>query len=161
MIRAVDLASCLSAIPDRRRAQGKICSQVGVILFAIVAMLSGARYYRQIHALIDHRLVLLNAAFPGAAHWRPRAFMSVRGNLLDPVELKQAFRRHAEGLDRSCAAAPSRLIAIDGKTLRQSFDAFAERKAAHVLSALAVDHQIILAYQSLTRNPMKSLRRRR
>ena len=52
-----------------------------------------------------------------------------------------------EGLDQSCAAAPSRFIAIDGKTLRQSFDAFADRKAAHVLSAFAVDHQIILAHE--------------
>ena len=34
-----------------------------------------------------------------------------------------------------------------GKTLRQSFDAFADRKAAHVLSAFAVDHQIILAHE--------------
>ena len=49
--------------------------------------------------------------------------------------------------DQSCAAAPSRFIAIDGKTLRQSFDAFADRKAAHVLSACAVDHQIILAHE--------------
>ena len=66
---------------------------------------------------------------------------------LDPNELEQAFRRHAESLDSSCAAAPSRFIAIDGKTLRQSFDAFADRKAAHVLSAFAVEHQIILAHE--------------
>ena len=31
--------------------------------------------------------------------------------------------------------------------MRQSFDAFADRKAAHVLSAFAVDHQIILAHE--------------
>ena len=52
-----------------------------------------------------------------------------------------------KGSINSCAAAPSRFIAIDGKTLRQSFDAFADRKAAHVLSAFAVDHQIILAHE--------------
>jgi hypothetical protein len=32
------------------------------------------------------------------------------------------LRRHAESLDRFGAAASSRFIAIDGKTLRQSFD---------------------------------------
>jgi hypothetical protein len=112
-------------------------------------MLSGARSYRQIHTLIHKRLTLLNAAFPGAALRRAPAYTSVRGILqqLDPDELEQAFRRHAECLDRSCAAGPSRFIAIDGKTLRQSFDAFADRKAAHVLSAFAVDHQIILAHE--------------
>jgi DDE_Tnp_1-associated len=144
----IDLASCLAAIPDRRRAEGKIYNQVGVILFSIIAMLSGARSYRQIHALIRARLSLLNAAFPEAALRRAPAYTSVRGilHLLDPHELEQAFRRHAESLDSSCAA-PSRFIAIDGKTLRSSFDAFADRKAAHVLSAFAVDHQIILAHE--------------
>jgi hypothetical protein len=34
-----------------------------------------------------------------------------------------------------------------GKTLRGSFDAFADRKAAHLLSAFAVDHRIILAHE--------------
>ena len=154
MIPAINLASCLAAIPDRRRAEGKMYGQAGVILFSIIAMLSGARSYRQIHALIDKRLALLNAAFPDAALRRAPAYTSVRGILqqIDPDELEQAFRRHAEGLDRSCAAGtapsgPSRFIAIDGKTLRQSFDAFADRKAAHVLSAFAVDHQIILAHE--------------
>lgn len=146
---SVDLASCLAAIPDRRRAEGKMYGQVGVILFSIIAMLSGARSYRQIHALIDRRLALLNAAFPTAALRRAPAYTSVRGILqqIDPDELERAFRRHAEALDRSGGAGPSRFIAIDGKTLRQSFDAFHDRKAAHVLSAFAVDHQIILAHE--------------
>ena len=134
----IDLASCLAAIPDSRRAEGKIYGQVGVILFSIIAMLSGARSYRQIHTLIRARLALLNAAFPDAALRRAPAYTSVRGILqrIDPAELEQAFRRHAEGLDRAGVDAPSRFIAIDGKTLRQSFDAFADRKAAHVLERL-------------------------
>jgi hypothetical protein len=149
MSPAIDIASCLATIPDRRRAEGKMYSQVGVILFAIIAMLSGARSYRQIHALMHQRLGLLNAAFPDVALRRAPAYTSVRGILqqINPDELESAFRRHAEALDRSGAAAPSRFIAIDGKTLRQSFDAFADRKAAHVLSAFAVDHQIILAHE--------------
>jgi hypothetical protein len=149
MTLTIDLASCLATIPDRRRAEGKIYSQVGVILFSIVAMLSGARSYRQIHTLIKRRLAILNAAFPQAALRRAPAYTSVRGILqqLDPAELERAFRQHAQELDRCCAAAPSRFVAIDGKTLRQSFDAFADRKAAHVLSAFAVDHRIILAHE--------------
>ncbi|MFG1352657.1 transposase family protein [Xanthobacter autotrophicus ATCC 700552] len=130
-------------------------SQVGVILFSLIAMLSGARSYRQIHTLIDRRLALLNAAFPAVALRRAPAYTSVRGILqrLDPAELERAFRRHADGLDQACAATPSRFIAIDGKTLRQSFDAFADRKAAHLLSAFAVDHRIILAHEVIERDP--------
>ena len=36
------------------------------------------------------------------------------------------------------------VVAIDGKTLRGSFDAFNDQKAAHVLSAFAVDDALIL-----------------
>lgn len=152
MTPAIDLVSCLAAIPDRRRAEGKMYGQVGVILFSIIAMLSGARSYRQIHALIAARLPLLNAAFPKAALRRAPAYTSVRGILrqIDPDALEVAFRRHAQELEQICAPAdPSRFIAIDGKTLRQSFDAFSDTKAAHVLSAFAVDHQIILAHEAV------------
>lgn len=154
MTPSLDLSSCLALIPDRRRAEGKMYSQVGVILFSIIAMLSGARSYRQIHALIHNRLAVLNAAFPNVALRRAPAYTSVRGILqrIDPDDLEEAFRRHAQHLDRSGGAGsrssgPSRFIAIDGKTLRQSFNAFADRKAAHVLSAFAVDHQIILGHE--------------
>lgn len=90
----IDLASCLAAIPDRRRAEGKFYNQTGVILFAIIAMLSGARSYRQIHTLIRIRLELLNAAFPSIALRRAPAYTSVRGILrqLDQDALEQAFR---------------------------------------------------------------------
>ena len=135
MSTAIDLVTCLATIPDRRRAEGKMFNQAGVILFSIIAMLSGARSYRQIHALIHSRLALLNAAYPGVALRRAPAYTSVRSILhkIDPAELEKAFRRHADGLDRSCGAGPSGFIAIDGKTLK--------------LSAFGVDHQIILAHE--------------
>jgi hypothetical protein len=37
-------------------------------------------------------------------------------------------------------------IAVDGKTLRGSFDAFADKKAAHMLSALRHADQIVLGH---------------
>ena len=41
-------------------------------------------------------------------------------------------------------------MAIDGKTLCGSFDAFHDRKAAHVLSAFATDGQIILGHLAIS-----------
>src|SRR4051794_41746535 len=95
-----DLLTCLAAIPDRRRAEGKIYGQAGVILFSILAMVSGARSYRQIHTLIDRRLGLLNAAFPGAALRRAPTYKSGRGILprLAAAHQEQAVPRHAPGL---------------------------------------------------------------
>jgi len=37
-------------------------------------------------------------------------------------------------------------VAIDGKTLRRSFDNFQDRRAAHMLSAFAADTALILAH---------------
>ncbi len=37
-------------------------------------------------------------------------------------------------------------VAVDGKTLRGSFDAFRDRKAAHMMSALRHADQIVLAH---------------
>ena len=37
-------------------------------------------------------------------------------------------------------------IAVDGKTLRGSFDAFNDRKAAHMLSALRQADQIVIGH---------------
>jgi len=37
-------------------------------------------------------------------------------------------------------------VAIDGKTLRRSFDNFLDRRAAHILSAFASDTELVLAH---------------
>src|SRR3954447_25764664 len=79
LLMTTDLLTCLATIPNRRRAEGKMYGQAGVILFSILAMVSGARSYRQIHTLIDRRLGLLNAAFPGAALRRGAAHTSAAG----------------------------------------------------------------------------------
>src|SRR4051794_32935963 len=110
-----DLLTCLTAIPDRRRAEGKMYGQAGVILFSILAMVSGARSYRQIHALIDRRLGLLNAAFPGAALRRAPAYTSVRGILPGVCwgGTGQGFRRHPPGGGPTNGAPPPPLLSPD------------------------------------------------
>lgn len=65
---------------------------------------------------------------------------------VDAQALEQAFRRNAAGL----AAPPSRgelaAVAIDGKTLPGSFDAFEDRKATHMLTALRQSDRIVLGH---------------
>ena len=56
------------------------------------------------------------------------------------------FRRHAAGLNAARRGPEQRRIALDGKTLRHSFDNFNDRKAAQVPSAFAVDTALVLAH---------------
>jgi hypothetical protein len=65
---------------------------------------------------------------------------------VDPAALEEAFRRHAVSIETSSSQGEFIAIAIDGKTLRGSFDAFEDRKAAHMMSALRQADQIVLAH---------------
>ncbi len=67
--------------------------------------------------------------------------------------LEAAFRRHAGDLNARPAAETLRTVALDGKTLRGSFDHLTDCKAVHVLSAFASDAALILAHQELAGAP--------
>src|SRR3954449_5213146 len=64
---------------------------------------------------------------------------------LDPTDLEQAFRLHAEGLSGS-GADGLKLLAVDGKSLRGSFDTLKDKKATQILSVFATDGRSILAH---------------
>src|SRR4051794_41291510 len=118
LLMTTDLLTCLATIPDRRRAVGKMYGQAGVILFSILAMVSGARSYRQIHTVIDRRLGLLNAAFPGAALRRAPPYTSGGGILPGGGETQpgKGVRPHPAGGGHTRAAAPPPLLALDRET---------------------------------------------
>ena len=143
------LLAMLSEVPDPRRAEGKLYALAPVLLFAVLAMLAGAKSYRQIHSFIKLHRERLNAAF-GLGWRRAPAYTSIRFILqgLDAADLERAFRAHSRDLWRPAPDVPP-LIAIDGKTLRRSFDTFADRKAAHVLSAFAAEDLLILGHLSV------------
>ena len=66
---------------------------------------------------------------------------------VDPAQLEAAFRKHAASISTPLEASRDpTAIAVDGKTLRGSFDAFSDRKAAHMMSALRQADQIVLGH---------------
>lgn len=146
------LLSLFSEVTDPRRGQGKMYPLPPILLFTVLAMLAGAESYRQVHAFIHIHRNRLNAAF-GLSLRKAPAYTTLRFILrgLDGAQLEQVFRRHAAELSTPVIVdghAPI-CVAIDGKTLRGSFDAFNDRKAAHVLSAFASDGQIILGHLAI------------
>ena len=67
---------------------------------------------------------------------------------LDGDALERAFRRHAAGLlARPEGRMPA--VALDGKTLKGSFDHLHDRKAAQALSAFASEAAILLAHSEI------------
>ena len=149
------LLDVLADVPDPRRAQGQLYKLPHVLLFAILAIVSGCNSYRGIVTFIAVHRRRLNATF-GLKWRRAPAHTAVRYILqgLDPVAVEAAFRRHAALLQTARATPGQGSIALDGKTLRGSveprgspdFDKFRDRAAAQVLSAFATDTALVLAH---------------
>lgn len=137
----------LGEIPDPRRGQGKMYQLPYVLLFAILAIVTGADSFRGIRTFIKAHRLRLNAAF-GLTWRRAPAHTAIRYILqgLDPEMVERTFRQHAARLNAEPAKCAKRAIALDGKTLRRSFDNFHDRKAAQVLTAFATDTALVLAH---------------
>jgi DDE_Tnp_1-associated len=112
--------------------------------------MSGARSYRGIITFLEERRDLLNQHF-GMALKRAPAVNTLRTVLqsLDAEALEQAFRHHARDLLSVVEADGKPMIALDGKTLRGSFDHLNDKKAAQTLTAFASSSAILLAHMPI------------
>jgi hypothetical protein len=150
MVPFCRLLAALGEVPDPRRAEGKRYPLAPLLLFTVLALLSGATSYRRIIIFLEQRRVVLNTLF-GVSLKRAPSINTLRAVLqdLDGEALEQAFRRHAEGL--LPAAEPGRMavVALDGKTLKGSFDHLTDRTAAQALSAFASEAAILLAHSEI------------
>jgi hypothetical protein len=143
------LLAALSDVPDPRRAAGKRYPLAPLLLFTVLALLSGATSYRRIIVFLEQRREVLNELF-GLTLRRAPSVNTLRTVLqdLDADALERAFRQHATGLlARPEGQMPA--IALDGKTLKGSVDHLNDRKAAQALSAFASEAAILLAHSEI------------
>jgi hypothetical protein len=150
MVPFAGLLAALEQVPDPRRRQGQRYGLASLLLFAVLAVLAGATSYRRIRLFIGVHRERLNATF-GTRFRRAPAVNTLRTLLhaLDPADIEAAFRRHAEHLGGAVVPAARRVVALDGKTLRGSFDHLDDQAAAQVLSAFASEGALILAHQEI------------
>jgi pullulanase/glycogen debranching enzyme len=138
----------LFKIKDHRRKQGRRYELGHILLFSILAMLSGADSYRKVRKFIVAHYDTLDEIF--ALNWkRMPAYTSIRDIIqgTSATELEQSFRQYSQVLAES--DAPKQFIGCDGKVLRGSFDHFRDQKAVQILSAFAGNTDIILAHEEI------------
>jgi hypothetical protein len=156
MVPFAGLLAALEEIPDPRRRQGRRYPLAPLLLYSVLAVLAGAASYRGILTFIGVHRERLNAAF-GTRLRRAPAVNTLRDlfQALEPAALEAAFREHARALAGAVpASGPGpRVIALDGKTLRRSFDHLNDAAAAHVLGAFACDAALILAHREVRAAP--------
>jgi hypothetical protein len=152
MIPFAHLLNALEEINDPRRLQGRRYKLSYLLLYSVLGILSGATSYRSICTFIRERKDILEELY-GVGLRRVPAVNTIRNGIhaLTASHLEEIFRRHAEALLTSPGAADTDsvrhppAIALDGKTLRHSFDHLNDQKAAQILTAFSCDYAIILA----------------
>lgn len=142
------LESFLFKIQDHRRAQGRRYEQRYILLFAVLAILSGATSYRKIERFISGNYTKLDDIFD--LQWKRRpAYTTIRDIIQNTsgAELEKCFREYSASL--STESETTQFIGCDGKVLRGSFDHFEDQKAIQILSAFLTDGHLILAHEEI------------
>jgi hypothetical protein len=150
MVPFSHLLNALETIPDPRRAQGQRYPFSYLLLFTVLALLSGASSYEDIIAFFQDGRETLNRYF-GVNLKRAPVVNTLRVLLqnLNAMKLEGAFQAHAKILLRNRAPVGSPTIALDGKVLRGSFDNMADKRAAQVLTAFASEAALVLAHTEI------------
>lgn len=142
----------LDALPDPRRRQGVRYPLVSVVVIALMAMVCGSDDAEAMQLWgetnepwlatfldLPHGPPTQDVFLAVFAALNPQAFSAV---LRHWAALLAARLRHAEG-PRS-AAAPSKQLAVDGKTSRRSHDAPRGQRALHTVSAYLAGAGLVL-----------------
>lgn len=134
-------ARCFEALPDPRTGNAKRHNLLDCLTIALTATICGAESCVDIADFAQDRRALFEEflELPGGVPSHDTFSRLFR--LLDPAQFATCFGRF---LDELGQLGPG-VIAIDGKTLRRSFDAAARRSALHVVSAFATERKLILA----------------
>ncbi len=143
------LYKTLTAIPDSRRGQGRKYKQCDILFLSVLGILSGATSYRKLHTFLEEHLKYFKKKF--SLSWKKAPSYNVIRRVIQGVSsdgLEKAFRDQAKelaGLEKEMV----RIVSLDGKTLRGSFDHFEDEKAIQVFSAFLLGENIILAHEEI------------
>jgi predicted transposase YbfD/YdcC len=142
------LKSFLSKIKDHRRKQGRRYELEHILLFAILAILSGATSYRKIHQFIVAHYDTLDEIFD--LNWKRMPTHTTIRDIIQGTsrtEVEKSFRAYSKELAQN--DREKQFVGWDGKVLRGSFDHFNDHKAIQILSVFVNDSRIILAHEEI------------
>jgi pullulanase/glycogen debranching enzyme len=144
------LQSFLFQVKDHRRKQGQRYQLGHILLFSILAILSGADSYRKVQKFIVSHYERLDEIFE--LNWkRMPAHTTIRDIIqgTSGTELEQSFRQYSQVL--AASETEKQFLGCDGKILQGSFDHFQDQKAVQILSIFNSGSQIILAHEEIAR----------
>jgi predicted transposase YbfD/YdcC len=151
------LIDTLGEIPDPRRGNAQRHELLDILAIALVASVCGAESCVDFAEFAEDREPLLRE-FLGLKNGLPShdTFSRVF-RLLDPAAFGRAFEAFLDDL----GAAGDGVLAIDGKTLRRSFDRAAGRSALHVVTAFGTGARVAIAQRAVPEGENETLAARR
>ena len=133
--------TALTVIPDHRSEQGRRHPLGSLLAIAICAVICGADNWVAIEAWGKAKLDWLQTFLDLPSGIPSHDTFGRVFAALDPDEFQNAFITWTLGLSESLAGS---VVAVDGKTLRRSFDRANERAAIHMVSAWSAPQGICL-----------------
>lgn len=138
---------CFEDLADPRRGNARRHDLLEVLTIALAASVCGAEScvdfadFAEMKEGVLRQFLRLENGLPSHATFS-RIF-----RLLDPEAFSVCFTRFAEGL--AGATRAEGVVAIDGKTLRRSFDRAAGASPLHMVSAFASEARVVLGQVSV------------
>ena len=140
------LITIFDKIPDKRRKEGQLFKLSHILFFSVLATLSGANSYRSIHTYIKTNYKYLRKYFDLKNNRIP-CYTSIRYILhkTDSIELEKALRDHSRELE---GLGDVKVLSLDGKTLRGSFDNLHDKAVTQLFSAFS-GNKIVIAHEEI------------
>lgn len=136
-------------ITDPRAQKNSLFSVAEIFFLTLAAITCGAEGWKDIEIYGKHRLAHLRKYFPykngiPSDDTTRRFFRS-----LNPIQFKQLFSDWAQDLaEYASKQCSSKVIAIDGKSSRGSYDG--DNKMIHTVSAFATKARLVLGQEKIT-----------
>jgi predicted transposase YbfD/YdcC len=143
---SVSLRQCFAQLEDPRREHGRLHNLWDIIALTICAVTAGADSWVEVEQYGHDKLPWLESflALPnGIPSHDTLGRVYAR---LDPDAFRAGFLDWVAALAEATAG---RLVAIDGKTLRHSFDTAAGKGPLHLVSAWASENRLLLGQQAV------------
>ena len=131
---------CFKDVPDRRQ-QSKVTYPLDeVLLLCLLAVLAGADGFTDIARFGVKKLELLRRFRPFAGGTPPHDTLGDIFATLDALAFQRCFVAWVAALTKT----PAEVIAIDGKTLRRSYQKKGSKEPIHMVSAFAARQRLAL-----------------
>lgn len=141
------IATCFAEVPDPRTGNALRHDFLEVLTIALTASVCGAETCVDFADFAADREALFRSFLRLEYGLPSHDTFSRLFRLIEPAQFNTAFAAFLDQLGDKGAG----VLAIDGKTLRRSFDKAAGRSALHVVSAFASDRRLVLGQAAVAK----------